>query len=180
MRIATLILLSAGLMSTAGCAGLSAGPPLETVDDVDPERYVGLWYEIARYPNFFQGDCAGGTTAEYTLMDDGRIEVVNRCNTGTLDGPEQTIRGTARIVDNETNAKLAVSFFGPFEGPYWIIGLDEDYQWAIVGEPSRSNLWILSRTPSLDDETLDMILERLPGLDYDAAQLLWTEQPAAE
>lgn len=167
-------------LMTVGLSGCATGapflfPPLETVDSVDVERYLGKWFEIARYPVSFEEGCVG-VTAEYALRDDGRIRVLNTCIEGTLDGPVRTIEGTGRVIEEETNAKLAVSFFGPFEGPYWILMLDEDYQWAVVGEPSRSTLWILSRTPQLDEDTLDMISAALPDLGYDPERLIMTPQ----
>jgi apolipoprotein D and lipocalin family protein len=170
--------LSAMALTLTGCLGNFA--PLPVVEDVDLERYAGLWYEIARYPNSFQGQCVGGTTAEYTLLGDNRVEVVNRCLTSLPDGPVDTIVGTGRIPNPDEPAKLKVSFFAFFEGDYWIIELDEDYQWAVVSEPGRRLLWILSRTPSLDDATYQMILDRLEAKDFDLSQLELTPQPAAE
>jgi apolipoprotein D and lipocalin family protein len=139
------------------------------------QRYAGVWYEIASYPAPFQAGCTG-TTAEYVLGDDGRVSVVNRCRDGRLDGPMRTVQGTARVVDPETNAKLKVSFFPPFEGDYWIIGLDEDYQWAVVGEPSRRYLWILSRSPTMDESVYQSIISGLPDQGYDPSRLARTEQ----
>lgn len=157
---------------------MSEGPPLAVVERVELERYVGTWYEIASYPAPFQAGCTG-TTAEYTLLPDGRVQVVNRCYDGGLDGPLRSITGTARVADAETGAKLKVSFFWPFEGDYWIIDLDrENYQWAVVGEPGRRFLWILSRTPTLDDAIYDDIVSRLPDRDYDASRLERTPQRA--
>jgi apolipoprotein D and lipocalin family protein len=165
-------------LAGTGCGLPGLYPPLDVVDEVDVERYMGTWYEIARYPNFFQGaDCAG-TTAQYTLRDDGQVTVLNRCLRGGLDGSAQSIEGVARVVDATTNAKLKVRFFGPFEGDYWIIDLDEDYQWAVVGEPSRMFLWILSRTPTMDAETYAEIIGRLPEKLYDPERLSQTEQAA--
>lgn len=173
-----LLYLSAGVVSVlcGGCAW-PGGAPLETVSSVDIERYAGKWYEIASYPAPFQRGCTG-TTAEYTLRPDGTVEVYNRCLRDSLDGPESTIRGVARVVDRSTNAKLAVRFVGPFEGPYWIIDLADDYSWAVVGEPSRSYLWVLARTSALDAATLDAIIARLPEKGYDPSRLRLTPQPA--
>ncbi len=159
-----------------GC-GLSSTPPLETVPFVDVQQYVGLWYEIARYPTSFQDQCFGGVTAEYALRDDGRIDVVNACRKDSLDGPEDRIEGVARIANRETNAELKVRFFLFFEGDYFIIDLDEDYQWAVVGEPRRRFLWILSRTPTMDPDVYEDILSRLPEKDYDPDGLVLTPQP---
>jgi apolipoprotein D and lipocalin family protein len=149
--------------------------PLDVVDRVDLQSYVGIWYEIASYPASFQEGCVG-TTAEYTLRDDGKIQVINRCYDESFDGPLRTIEGTARVVDEETNAKLKVTFFWPFEGDYWIIDLDENYEWAVVGEPSRTYLWILSRTPTLDESVYQAILSRLPDKGYDPSRLQRTAQ----
>lgn len=151
--------------------------PLPVVSDVDIQRYAGLWYEIASYPAPFQKGCTA-TTAEYTVMDDGTVRVLNRCNDGDLDGPVRSIEGQARVVDMDTNAKLKVSFFWPFEGDYWIIDLDENYEWAVIGEPRRQFLWILSRTPQMDPAVFDGIVSRLPELGYDPAKLEMTLQPA--
>lgn len=178
MRILALMTIVVACCWSTGCTTLGPHEPLDVVDEVDVERYMGKWYEIARYPNWFQGADCVATTAEYTLRDDGKVRVVNQCRRGGLDGPIESIEGTARVVDEATNAKLKVGFFGPFEGNYWIIDLDEDYQWAVVGEPSRTFLWILSRTPTMDDETYEAITSRLPQKNYDPERLLKTLQPA--
>ncbi|MBI5765218.1 MAG: lipocalin family protein [Planctomycetes bacterium] len=163
-------------MLGAGCSAYDAFyPPLATVDNVDVSRYVGKWYEIAKYPNPFQKQCVGGTTAEYAVLDDGRVQVINRCQ--TADGTVDSIEGRARIVDTSTNAKLAVGFFGPFEGAYWILEVGPNYEYAVVGEPSRSTLWILSRTSTMNDATYQGILSRLPDRGYDPSKLVVTPQP---
>lgn len=165
---------SLALFIGGGCG--TAYPPLPVVDYVDLSRYAGRWYEIARYPNSFERGCVG-VTADYTLRDDGRIEVVNTCIESSLDGPIRTIRGSARVVDSTTNAKLKVRFFWPFEGDYWIIDLDEDYSYAVVGAPSRKFLWILSRGPQMDEGTYEGIIGSLPAYGYDPAQLMLVPQP---
>jgi len=167
-------LLTIGL---PGCAAFF--PELPVVDSVNLQQYAGKWYEIARYPNFFEQNCVG-VTAEYTLLDDGQVEVVNTCRKDSLDGELDVITGTARVADPESNAKLRVRFFGPFEGDYWIIELDDQYQYAVVGEPSRSFLWILSRTPQLDQTIIDGIFERLPELGYDPDRLEFTPQETSD
>jgi len=166
------------LLTAGACTPMTdATSRLQTVDNVDIERYAGLWYEIARYPNGFQTQCAGGTTAEYIIRDNGDVTVINRCNVGSLDGEVDTQEGFAQVVDEDTNAKLVVYFFFPFGGDYWIIDLDEEnYEWAVVGEPSRSFLWILSRSPELDDDVMNGILERLPDQGYDPDRLQMTPQ----
>ncbi len=178
-RCATLLSVPLLALVTGGCPAIDEAfyPRLETASDVDIERYAGKWYEIARYPAIFQEGCVD-VTAEYTVLADGAVRVVNTC--GSTDGSSRDIVGTARVIDPTTNAKLSVSFFGPlFGAPYWIIELDDDYQYAVVGNPSREFLWILSRTPALDDTTLSGILGRLPDYGYDPDRLIWTVQSEA-
>lgn len=153
-------------------------PPLETVDHVDLERYTGLWYEIAAFPQRFQRGCTA-TTATYALREDGELDVVNRCRKGSPDGPEDVATARARIASEETNAKLKVNFFGPFWGDYWIIDLGPDYEYAVVGHPSRDYLWILSRTPTLPEATYRSIVERLAAQGYETDRLVRTVQPGA-
>ena len=151
-----------------GCAGNRA--PLETVASVDLERYLGKWYEIASYPAWFQKGCTAAT-AEYALLPDGRIRVVNRCRKGGPEGPIKKAEGKAEVVDTNTNAKLKVWFFWPFKGNYWIIDMDDNYQWVVVGEPSRKYLWILSRTPTMEKAVYRDITARLPQKGYDPEKL---------
>jgi apolipoprotein D and lipocalin family protein len=160
-----------------GCAPTTPGlPPLQTVAQVDLPRYMGTWYEIASYPHRFQKGCVG-SRAVYTLRGDGTVEVYNECRDETLDGPQRSVTGTARVVDAASNAKLEVSFFRPFWGDYWIIALDPDYRWAMIGHPSRDYLWILSRTPTLDEAIYRQLLADLPARGYDPTRLRRTLQP---
>jgi len=151
-------------------------PPLETVAEVDINRYLGTWYEIAAFPQPFQQDCTG-TTATYTLRDDGDIKVENRCFKGALDGELDIAVGRARVVDTETNAKLEVSFFWPFWGDYWVIDLGENYEYAVVGHPDRDYLWILSRTPTMEESVYQGILNRVQTKGYSLDRLQKTLQP---
>lgn len=146
-------------------------PPLTTVAHVDLQRYAGAWFEIARFPHRFQKGCVA-SRAVYTLRDDGLIGVYNECRKGGYDGPVKSVQGRARVVDRETNAKLEVSFFGPFWGDYWIIDLDPEYRWAVVGHPSRRYLWILAREQELSPVVLKGIRGRLEGQGYDLSQLI--------
>lgn len=148
---------------------------LATVSSVDLKRYTGRWYEIARYPNRFQKKCIGDTTATYSLREDGKIEVLNSCRKSS--GSFTEAKGTARIADKETNAKLKVTFFWPFSGDYWIIGLDPDYRWAIVGEPRRRYLWLLAREPHMSDADYNQALDIIRERGYDPARLIMTLQP---
>lgn len=171
-------ILSAALLGCMTSGGARADlPPLETVPEVDLQRYLGTWYEIARIPQRFQRGCTA-TTATYSLEEDGDIRVLNRCRKGSLDGPLDEAEGRARVVDEETNAKLEVSFFGPFWGDYWILELGPDYEYAVVGHPSRDYLWILSRSPTMEPELYQAILRRLEGQGYETERLVRTEQPS--
>lgn len=151
-------------------------PELQTVKSVDLNRYVGKWYEIASFYQRFQKGCVA-STALYSLREDGDIDVLNECRLKTFDGKLKKAKGKARVVDTITNAKLKVSFFWPFWGKYWIIDLGENYEYAVVGHPSRDYLWILSRTPTLDENVLSGILERLKSQHYDLSKLNKTPQP---
>lgn len=168
------VLLGAGCATTTSRLGL---PPLQTVPQVDLGRYLGTWYEVASFPQGFQKGCTG-STANYSLRDDGTLRVVNRCRLDSLDGPEKVAEGLARVVDPKTNARLEVSFFRPFWGDYWIVQLEPDYRYAVVGHPSRDYLWILSRTPTLDEATYAGILEKLEADGFPLERLQRTAQPA--
>jgi apolipoprotein D and lipocalin family protein len=147
----------------------------EPAKAVDLERYLGVWFEIARYDQRFERSCVGGVTATYSLRADGSIDVVNRCRRG--DGGTKEAHGRAKIVDRTTNAKLKVSFFGPFYGDYWILDHADDYGWSIVGEPSGRYLWILSRRPNPGRTARKELVRRAQGLGYDTRQLIYPEQP---
>lgn len=163
-----------GLVS---CAKVPAQlePPLTVVSHVDKQKYLGKWYEIARYPHSFEENCYA-VTANYTLKEDGSIEVINKCHEGSVDGKIREAVGTAHIADSQTNAKLRVTFFWPFYGDYWIINLDENYQYAIVSEPKRQYLWILSRTPTMDASLYEQLTAKLKNNGYDLSFLTKTPQ----
>jgi apolipoprotein D and lipocalin family protein len=145
---------------------------LETVKEVDLNRYVGLWYEIASFPTRFQKGCTC-TTAEYQLNDKNYIKVINKCKrTEKRTG----IEGKAFVVPGSGNAKLKVQFFWPFKGDYWIIELDPDYRWAAVGNESRKYLWILSRTPQIDETLYKEICHKLQLKGFNTGKLQKTLQ----
>ena len=173
------VALLCGFLAT-GCAASTTErlhlPPLETVAHVDLPRYLGTWYEIANFPQKFQRGCTA-TTATYSLRRDGDIDVLNRCRKGSVDGEEKSALGRARVLDHTTNAKLEVSFFRPFWGAYWIIGLADDYSYAVVGHPGRDYLWILSRTPVMSEAIYQGIVARLQGQGYETSRLIRTAQP---
>lgn len=178
MKCTGMVVFSALAMLLVGCV---LGPPLQTVPQVDVARYMGRWYEIAKYPTSFEAGCYD-VTAEYTLRDDGTVGVVNNCfdAQGEL---KDRIEGYAKVADPQMNAKLTV-YFGLFGAPYWIIDLGPDYEYAVVGEPTRQFFWILSRTPTMAAGTYQQIVERMPEWGYDPARLQPTPQssgpPTAE
>ena len=176
MNLMTLAVVGVIFMVSLGSASAESTtrPPLRTVDSVDLSRYSGTWYEIARYPNRFQRDCQSDTTAEYTLRKDGKVQIVNSCR--QKDGKTKTARGTAKVADKTTNTKLRVTFFWPFYGDYWVIGLSPDYRYAIVGEPKRKYLWVLSRTPEMDGSTYAEVLDQIRAAGYDPSKLIKTRQ----
>ena len=139
-------------------------PALPTVAAVDVPRYLGTWYQQAWIPNKFQAMCASDTRATYIRDGDGLV-VVNQCR--KADGQVETAKGVANIVEGSNNSKLRVSFFRPFYGDYWVLALDPDYNWVLVGEPKREFGWILSRNTKLDEATLNQILDRALSLGYD-------------
>lgn len=151
------------------------------VEQVDLNRYCGTWYEIARLPNRFQRDCACCTSAEYSMLADGTIKVINRCRKS--DGSLTTAEGMARKEkpdgpDAKLEVRFAPSWLGwlPFVwGTYWIIDLAPDYAYAVVGEPSREYLWILSRTPQMDISVRRGILARLRGMGYETDKLIFAD-----
>ncbi len=164
----------ASIPDTPGAAGA-----VRPVASVDLQRYGGRWYEIARIPAWFQSSCVRDTTATYQLRDDGRITVINEClrRNGTID----RARGVARSIDPSTNARLQVSFVSflgwrPFWGDYWILGLDPDYRWAVVGDPSRRFGWILARTPGLEPATLDATFAVFERNGYQRDRFVLTPQ----
>jgi apolipoprotein D and lipocalin family protein len=167
------------LAFASGCATTTTErlklPPLQAVDHVDLPRYLGLWYEIANFPQSFQRNCYA-TTARYALRTDGDIDVTNRCRKGAVEGPEDVAHGRARVVDKATGAKLEVSFFRPFWGDYWVIELGEAYDYAVVGHPSRDYLWILSRTPTMAPVLYEAIVARLAAKGYETKRIVRTVQ----
>ena len=149
--------------------------PLELVETLDLERYQGRWYEIALLPNRFQDRCVAETAAEYTLLESGRVQVVNRCR--TADGNLAQVVGAARRPDPERPAQLEVRFAPRWLswlplvwGDYQVMMIDADYSSALVGEPSREFLWVLAREPSLPEARLQELLSegRRQGFDTDA------------
>ncbi|HTY64334.1 MAG TPA: lipocalin family protein [Acidobacteriota bacterium] len=175
-----MLFLLLGMVATASpllAATADTTPPLQTVPHVDLNRYLGTWYEIASFPQWFQKGCVA-TSATYTLRKDGDVDVLNQCRDKTLEGKARKANGKAWVVDPKSNAKLKVRFFWPFSGDYWIIDLGPTYEYAVVGHPKRNYLWILSRTRKMDSAVYDEILQRLKKQHYDITRLYKTLQPA--
>jgi len=155
-----------------------AGEPIPTAPNVDLTRYQGTWYEIARLPLSWENKCVANVTATYTLRPDGKVTVLNQCR--KKDGTETASSGTAEVATKDnSNSKLKITFFWPFKGDYWILALDPDYSWALVGTPNLRNLWILSRSPNLDAPVLDKLIEQARRLGFDTARLSFTTQDLA-
>ncbi len=180
MKTTTAIAVGAGLglVAALGAVFLRRAPtvaPLETVESVDLLRYQGRWFEIAHYPAWFEHASDKNTTAQYTALADGRIRVVNQ-TTGE-NGRVRVAQAIASVADPQTNAKLKVKF-SPFlpGGDYWIIDLAPDYSYAVVGDPRRRFLWILSRTTQLPEPVFNQISARLIAQHYDPARLIHTTQ----
>jgi apolipoprotein D and lipocalin family protein len=155
--------------------------PLKSVASLDVSRYLGKWYEIAKFPNRFQKKCVSDTSADYALLSDGSLSVLNQCR--QTDGNWDKALGQAKQVGGTKSAKLKVRFapawleFIPFVwGDYWVIDLDDQYQLVAVSEPTREYLWILSRTPFVEAFRYDELLLRLAGMGLDIERLEKTIQ----
>jgi len=175
--------LAAACFAVALLSGCTAEPepaaPPEVVTGFDIERYAGAWVQVAAIPAWFQKDCVADTRAEYSLLEDGHVEVVNSCT--HADGSTDQAVGRARFTGAPGEAKLEVTFvdafgawFWPAAGDYWVIGLDPDYRWSVVGGPERKYAWLLARAPELDKESLARVHDILEAAGYDACDLLMT------
>ncbi len=169
-----LALLLCGVMGSSW----AADAPLKTIDNLDVPRYMGRWYEIAKFPNWFQKKCISHTVAEYSPQANGQVKVLNRCR--LADGLDDSAEGVAKQIGPSNSPKLQVRFAPswlsllPFVwGDYWVIDLDADYQLAAVSEPQREYLWVLSRTPQVDAKAYEALLIRLraQGLNTDKLEM---------
>ena len=154
---------------------------VKTIASLDVPRYMGTWYEIAKFPNWFQKKCVSNTKAVYSVRADGNLKVLNSCK--TADGSVSEAEGTARQIGSKDSPKLEVrfapawlSFLPMVWGDYWVIDLDPQYQVAAVSDPRREYLWVLSRTPQLDKKTYDELLQRLQAQQFDVRKLETTMQ----
>lgn len=169
----TLLLLLAVLLS--GCAVFRGGEPLATVDQVDLDRYLGQWYVIANIPYFGErGNVAG--RAIYQMREDGRMDDIYIYRKGDFDSPEQRLEGVAWVVDEDSRARWKVRFYWPLTFDYLIVALDEDYQWTVVGHPSRNYAWIMARDARMDDDLYAELLGVLADRGFDPEALLKVPQ----
>lgn len=172
----TLRLLALALLCWGASAGAQTSAPLAPIAALDVPRYMGTWYEIAKYPAWFQRRCVSGTSAQYSLLEGGRVQVLNRCK--MANGEWNEALGVARQLGGATSAQLKVrfapdwlSFIPMVWGDYWVVALDPQYQWSIVSEPSRQYLWILSRTPTLPRATYEQLLQQLGSMGFDLQKI---------
>lgn len=185
IRALALLTLSCTLATVlAGCSAGDAGSRPATVASFDLDRYLGRWHEVARLPNSFQDECAGEVTADYTLEPNGLIHVVNACR--QADGAIERVEGVARPLAGEHDGKLEVTFVSAFgtpvwltAGDYWVIGLDRDYRWAVVGSPDREYGWILARDPILPQPTLTYLTRLIAEKGYDPCRFVLSETATA-
>ena len=155
--------------------------PLQTVDKVQLDRYLGVWYEIARKPMYFENKCSRDITATYTLNENGNVSVTNRCF--SKDGQLQQSIGEAFVQNAPFNTKLKVSFLpeairwlSVARGDYWILKIDDDYQTVLVGEPRRKYMWVLSRSAQPDQAVVNEYLEYAKSVGYNLTDLIHTKQ----
>jgi apolipoprotein D and lipocalin family protein len=147
-----------------------------TVAHVDIDRYMGKWYEIARYPVPFEKKCSA-TTAEYTLRPNGKITVVNSCREGAINGPVRTTTGTVWVTDKNSNARFRVQMFWPFAADSWIFDLGQNYEYTVTGDPKGKGLWIFSRTPQMDETKYQEVVGKLKSQGHETWKIVRTPQP---
>jgi apolipoprotein D and lipocalin family protein len=171
--LAITAMLSLALIS---CVTANSFGKLETVQNLDVTRYMGKWYEVARYQHTFEKGLVG-VTAEYSLRQDGKVTVLNSGSRGRLDGKREYAKAVARVPDPGRPSALKVKFFNLFESDYLVFGLDEaEYQWALVGNDTRDYLWFLSRTPQISAELLNKMKGMAESMGYDVSKLYMVPQ----
>lgn len=179
------VLLSACIFSSSFFVyGQGSETPVKAIPTLDVQRYLGTWYEIAKYPNWFQKKCVSNTKAVYSARADGTLKVLNSCK--TAEGELSEAEGTARQLGAKDSSKLEVrfapawlSFIPMVWGDYWVIDLDPQYQVAVVSDPRREYLWILSRTPQLDKKVYEDTLQRIQAQQFDVRKLESTTQASS-
>lgn len=174
MKIRIIVIFACLFCLGTSCQTTSKNMNTTTVKQLDLPRYLGTWYEIARYDHRFERGLQG-VTATYSMRPDGKIKVLNQGYENTLDGKLSVAEGKAKLTSEP--GKLKVSFFWIFYGDYFVMELDENYQWVLIGSSSDKYLWILSRTPQLKESVKNAILEKAKQRGYDTSKLIWVEQP---
>lgn len=167
------ILILAGVLLLGACAQQPVYRTVSTplpVAEIELQPYLGLWYEQARLPNSFEEGCVRAT-AEYAEREDGLISVLNTCY--EADGSSRDAKGRARVVGEEGEGKLKVSFFGPFWADYWVVERADDYSWSIVSEPDGKYLWILTRAETINAQERAVFEARVQALGYRPSDLVW-------
>jgi apolipoprotein D and lipocalin family protein len=179
-----LYLVIAGLPAYSQSGSQASDLPVRTIASLDVPKYLGTWYEIAKFPNWFQKKCVGNTKAVYSMRADNNLKVLNSCK--NADGVVSEAEGTARQIGAQDSPKLEVrfapawlSFLPMVWGDYWVIDLDPQYQVAAVSDPKREYLWVLSRAPQLDKKVYEDLLQRLQAQQFDVRKLEITPQSAA-
>lgn len=173
MKVIIICFIGCFLILGASCQTKTRNMNLTTVENLNIQKYLGTWYEIARFDHSFERNLQG-VTATYSIREDGKIRVLNQGYKDSVEGELSRAEGKAKITSE--SGKLKVSFFWIFYADYLILELDEDYEWALIGSSSDKYLWILSRTPKLKNDDLNLILEKASQRGYDTSKLIWVEQ----
>lgn len=162
------------IITSFGCSSSKNMIDNSTVKELDIEKYLGTWYEIARYDHRFERGMQG-VTANYSWREDGKIKVINSGYKNGFDAPKNTAIGKAKIPNPDNPAHLKVSFFWIFYGDYFVMELDPNYEWAVIGSSSDKYLWILSRTPQISKDLKADLLSRIEKRNYNTENLIWVE-----
>jgi apolipoprotein D and lipocalin family protein len=170
MKKSFLILITIMIFSSS-----NAQKGLTVVSDIDLKRYAGTWYEIARLPNSFEKKLKC-TSATYTIRNDGKITVLNKGNYISDPKKSSSANGVAWIPDKNIPGKLKVQFFWPFSGNYWILDLEKDYKYVLIGEPSFKYLWILAREKTMSDLTYQMLLQKAQKMGFNTSNIIKVDQ----
>lgn len=158
------------MLALVAALALTQAPARDTAD-LDLQRYLGTWYEVARFDSFFQRGCYA-TKATYSRRDDGELRIVNECHDGSPTGEVKKAEGKAWVEDPKEPGKLQVMFFWPFHGPYWVLEVAPDYSWALIGHPKKKSCWVMSRTPAMDEGLYAQLVKKLEARGYDTSKLI--------
>jgi apolipoprotein D and lipocalin family protein len=172
-RLAAITMLT--LLSLSGCATTASKHPLKTVDHVDLGRFMGDWYVIGTIPWFVEKNNVG-TMDIYRMRPDGRIDITYAFHKKELSAPRKEMHAVGTILDRQSNARWGVQFLWPFQAPYLVIDLAQDYSTTIIGYPSRDLIWIMARTPTLSEVTYQSLLEKAADQGYDIRRIVKVPQ----